>query len=299
LRKLALIGAALGWGAKKFETEQGPQHLKESKLLEHLQQEGFIACWWDHVTPLVKGSDFQASPTIEQRWQWVVDFNHRLANTVEKALRAGYFPVVLGGDHSIAVGTWSGVTRYYQITEKFGLLWLDAHMDAHTIETTPSQNMHGMPVAALLGYGRSDYVESGGFKKIIRSENLIHLGVRSYEPEEAEFLRRENTLIFKTDDVNVLGLPQVVKKIFERITLGTQGFGISIDLDGFDPQYAPGVCCREPGGLHPTEVLKELKVLTHHPLCYGLEIAEYNPSLDQNNKTRNLIEQIIISLLRD
>jgi arginase len=149
MEPIVFIGAACGWGAQVRETEKGPEALKASDVLSSLPNPWI---WKETIFPSKSSKDIHLPPGI-LTLPYVEDVCQRLALSVENTLQNNHFPVVIGGDHAIAAGTWAGVTQYFQTRENFGLIWIDAHMDAHTMETTPSQAYHGMPLAALLGYG--------------------------------------------------------------------------------------------------------------------------------------------------
>lgn len=199
--------------------------------------------------------------------------------------------LVIGGDHSCALGTWGGVLDGLQQSGKFGLIWLDAHMDAHTFKTSPSGNIHGMPLAALLGKAderlASIYPGSG----FIKPENLILIGVRSYEPEEYELLNQASVEIVFAHRVERLGA--VLNKAVAKLSRSCQVIGISIDLDVVDPEDAPGVETPMPGGIKAKELLAALSLINRHPKLCGLEISEFNPEKDIKNKTLYLMKAIV------
>src|SRR5690242_3418600 len=166
-----------------------------------------------------------------------------LADEVARAMAARRLPLVLGGDHAIAMGTWGGVARALSY-EPFGLIWLDAHLDAHTVETTPSMNPHGMSAAALLGHGYELFLAFCG--GALRPEHLCYIGVRSYESEEMALLRRLGVRIILMEEVKRRGMAWALAEALAIATRGTQGFGLTIDLDGFDPEDAPGIGLKVP-----------------------------------------------------
>lgn len=203
------------------------------------------------------------------------------------------FPVIIGGDHSIAIGTWAAEVAIYQAQEQFGLIWVDAHMDAHTYESSPSKAYHGMPLACLLGYGDEELVNMGGFKPKLSPKHLVLIGVRSFEIGERQLLERLGVRIIYMNEIRQNGFNKCFGEALEIASHTTKGFGLSIDMDAFDPVYAPGVGSPVPDGLRPREVLDELKQLKSNERFKALEIAEYNPRLDNNSKTMHLIYQIL------
>jgi arginase len=203
------------------------------------------------------------------------------------------FPIIIGGDHSIAIGTWAALVQIYQAKEEFGLIWVDAHMDAHTYETSPSKAYHGMPLAALLGYGEKELTELGGFKPKINPKHLVLIGIRSFEIGEKLLLEKLGVRIIYMDEVKQKGFKDCFAEALRVVTNGTKGFGVSIDMDAFDPAYALGVGSPALGGLMPQEVLMALKQLKNHSALKALEIVEYNPILDIGGKTLQLVYEVV------
>lgn len=199
--------------------------------------------------------------------------------------------LVIGGDHSCALGTWGGVLNGLQRPGKFGLIWLDAHMDAHTFATSPSSNIHGMPLAALLGKADKKLAAMYPGSDFIKPENLILIGVRSYEHEEYDLLKQAKVEIIFAEQID--GLAQVLTKAIDKLSLSCQVIGISIDLDFIDPDDAPGVETPAQGGIKAEELLKALALINRHPKICGLEISEFNPEKDSENKTLHLMKKII------
>lgn len=199
--------------------------------------------------------------------------------------------LVIGGDHSCALGTWGGVLNGLRQPDKFGLIWLDAHMDAHTFATSPSGNIHGMPLAALLGKADKKLAAMYPGSDFIKPENLILIGVRSYEHEEYDLLKQAKVEIIFAEQID--GLAQVLTKAIDKLSLSCQVIGISIDLDFIDPDDAPGVETPAQGGIKAEELLKALALINRHPKICGLEISEFNPEKDPENKTLHLMKKII------
>ena len=199
--------------------------------------------------------------------------------------------LVIGGDHSCALGTWGGVLNGLQQHGKFGLIWLDAHMDAHTFATSPSGNVHGMPVAALLGRADKKLAMMYPGSGFIKPENLILIGVRNYENEEYDLLMQAAVEIVFADRIN--GLAQVLIEAIDKLSLSCRTIGISIDLDFIDPEDAPGVETPAQGGIKAKELIESLSSINRHPKVCGLEISEFNPEKDSKNKTLHLMKAII------
>lgn len=298
MKRIALIGAASGWGAQLRETEQGPDIVKALGLEDILLEEGLNAYWRTTVRPSKTAKDIQ-SLHPKDAIDLVNEHNQRLANIVRQSLKENEFPVVIGGDHSIAVGNWGAIASETNAIKNFGLIWIDAHMDSHTLETSPSFAYHGMPVAALLGHGEASFVDivSPGAK--IKPENMVLLGVRSYEPPEEALLKKLGVRVIKMAEIKKIGFAKAFDKALKIAKTGVRGFGVSIDLDGFDPEFAPGVGSPVTGGLNPKEVIPCFKKLARQSGFLGLEIVELNPSRDLDNKTASIARDIILTIFLD
>lgn len=205
--------------------------------------------------------------------------------------------LVIGGDHSCAMGTWPGVLKALPDTEDLGLIWIDAHMDAHTFETTPSGNIHGMPVSALLGRADAHLSALYPADRFIKPENLIQIGIRSYEPEEYALLRDAGVRIVFADQIT--NLAQTLQAAVEQLSRTCLMIGISLDLDFIDPVDAPGVETPEPGGVRAAELMAALRSINRNDKLCGLEISEYNPENDRDSKTLDLIRAIIEAFYAD
>ncbi|HKF73186.1 MAG TPA: arginase family protein, partial [Stellaceae bacterium] len=177
----------------------------------------------------------------------------------------------------------------------FGLIWMDAHLDAHTVETTPSMNAHGMSAAVLLGHGLPEFLKVGG--GALRPEHLCYVGVRSYEVAEWALLRRLGVRIFYMEEVHERGLAAVMADALAIATRGTRGFGLTIDLDGFDPADVPGVGLPVAGGLRGTEAAAVLRGIARDPRLRAVEIVEYAPALDRDHRTAQLVVDLLASAL--
>ena len=209
----------------------------------------------------------------------------RLAAEVGAVLQAGNFPLVVGGDHSCAIGTWSGVHRALADRGPIGLIWIDAHMDSHTFATTPSGQINGMPLACLLGHGDAALTGVNGPEAKLRPEHVCLIGVRSYEVGEAALLQRLGVRVFDMDEIRRRGLAGVFDEALAIVRQGTAGFGVSVDLDELDPEEEPGVGSPVPGGLHRAELADALSPLRGDLAFVAMEIAEYNPRRDRGHAT--------------
>ena len=274
MHRMQRLGAASGWGAQRHQTMQGPHRVQQ----------------WLGDFEILPAPEPPSDLPPQARWAEVRQFNAQLSARVETIAKTGSIPFVIGGDHAIAMGTWWGVVRARQCAQSLGLIWIDAHMDAHVPATSPSQAMHGMPVAGLLGYGTDAW--GAPLVPAIRAEHLVLIGVRSFEEGEADFLKAMGVTIYFMSDVQSQGFSAVLEKARAQVMRGTQAFGVSLDLDAFDPEEVPGVGSPAPDGLHVAEVLPPLAQLLQDPHLAGVEIVEYNPMRDKENKTGQLVHQI-------
>jgi arginase len=290
---VGLIAAASGWGAGFRDTQDGPLALQNLGLATWLREHALLAEWHAIVNSEKHYQDF---PTLRppETLELVARHSAALAQAVAGAMAEHRFPVVLGGDHAVAMGTWGGVARGLK-GGPFGLIWLDAHLDAHTLDTSPSMNPHGMSAAALLGYGHAPFLEVCG--GALRPEHLCYVGVRSYEPGEIALLRRLGVRIILMEEVKRCGISAALREALAIATRGTVGFGITIDLDGFDPRDVSAIALKVPDGLRTAPTLTALATLARHPALKAIEIVEYIPRLDVRFRTAHLVRDLILALL--
>lgn len=297
-KNLVVIGANLGWGAQNTGTELGPKALQDFQLIQQLVDNHLKVSWIADIYSSESALSANKKD-FDDRVQLVATFNQKLATTIKGALHQEYFPIVLGGDHSIAIGTWSGITHFYQAEQNFGLIWLDAHMDGHTAQTTPSKAIHGMPIAALLGHGENSLTQIESNQAKINPQHIVLIGVRSYEEGEKALLQKSGVKIFDMEAIRDRGFAYCFEQALSQVSANTKGFGLSIDLDFFDPQVAPGVGTPEPKGPLREEVLHVLQGLGHNEQFKALEIVEYNPACDQEDKTAKLVRDIIKGIFHE
>lgn len=284
-----VIGASFGWGAGLKETELGPQVLKQ---LDSLNTKPWR-------TLLKANIPYSADKMLsyEERLIQVEEFAIRLAEQVIASVPM-HVPIVLGGDHSIAIGTWSAMVSAKNAQGNFGLIWIDAHMDSHTPQTTLSYNIHGMPLAVLLGHGESRLVNLGIPGAKLNPAHVVLIGVRSFEPGEEKLLKSLNVTIHYMDEVNKRGFKAVFEEAVKQVSDKTNGFGVSIDIDAFDPTIAPGTGAPEPNGILEVDaVVNGLIAIKDNEKFTALEIVEFDPTRDKNQKTVQVVEKLVNALL--
>jgi arginase len=218
------------------------------------------------------------------------------ADCVQQVLAHGATPIVLGGDHSIAAGTVAGVANYLRNQQKkIGLIWMDAHSDINTPETSPSGNVHGMPVAALLGMEPAVLRDLLGWSPKVLPENTVLIGVRDVDEAERTNIRRAGVTVFTMRDIDELGLRVVMERAIPIAAKGTAGYHVSLDLDWVDPEEAPGVGTAVPGGATYREAHLAMEILADDGGMLSFELVEVNPILDEHNRTAELAVQLLCS----
>ena len=222
----------------------------------------------------------------------------QVATEVEAILEAGEFPIILGGDHSIAVGSFAGAAAYYRKQEQMlGLIWFDAHADMNTPETTPSGNIHGMPLAALFGYGVPELTHVGGFAPKLDPAMCAHVGARDVDSGERELIKKLGVRFFTMREIDERGLSACMDDAIAIASRGTAGYGVTFDVDALDPGDAPGSGTLVRGGLTYREAHLGMEKVAEHGGMRSLEMVEINTALDVNNKTAELGVELILSAL--
>lgn len=285
--ELRLIGVASALGAPAPGAEHGPAALEALGIVAAARRAGAQVEWETTLTP---GQG--------QRWPALVELCQRLAQTTASVAAAGQIPVVLGGDHAMAAGTWRGIGR--ELKQPLGLIWIDAHLDAHTPDSSPSGNPHGMPLAALLG------VEAGGLDEIdgppLDPRRVAVVGAHSWEDAEFQLLHELGVRIFPMEEIKLRGLAVVMADALALVQRdhgdgeGSTAFGISIDLDAIDPMQLPAVSTPAAGGLDAEALRQALRGLIRQPQFVALEIAEYNPGHDLAQRSGRLVVDLLEAL---
>jgi arginase len=287
-RAIQVVGVASGCGARDTGCEAGADALRAMRITARLRAHGYGARWADMIRPVAA---YRADTLKAVRKICV-----RLAKRVEGIVREGDIPIVVGGDHTSAIGTWKGVAHALEHRGLLGLLWIDAHMDAHTPETSESGMLHGMPVACLLGYGYPELTEIAQGAKLDPKCVCLY-GVRSFERGEAELLGRLGVRVFFMEEIAQRGIPETLVEALSIVTCASAGFGITLDLDAIDPGDAPGVGTPAPNGIRGAEFVSALAGYGGHPGLAGVEVVEYNPYHDRHSATAGLVADALIAIL--
>jgi arginase len=299
MRTVELIGAAIGEGAPDRRTRGGPGSLRQWGLGRRLSARGRQVRWGPQVA-----SDLTLLP--QGPMTVVAEFSLRLADCVRVSLAAGHLPVVIGGDHSCAVGTWSAAAAALRDAGpagsgprdgRLGLVWIDAHLDAHTPETSESKMPHGMPIASLLGHGPAGLTGVADAAPKLRPEDLVLIGPRSWEPGEAALLERLGVRVMTGGEVARRGFADCMREAIARVTAATAGWGVSFDLDALDPRDAPGTGSPVAHGLRLAEVSAALHGVAQDARLIACELVEYTPELDLHRVTAGAAECVLGALI--
>lgn len=288
-----LIGMPLDFGAGRRGVDMGPSAIRYAGLRQGLEALGHHVTDYGNVAvPLAETCE--VGDTKLKYMDPIVQVAQRLADRVETSISEGNWPLVLGGDHSLSLGSVLGAAR----NRRLGLIWLDAHGDFNTHETTPSGNIHGMPLAALCGYGAQALVTLGGKAPAsakIAPHNIAIIGARDLDGEEKRLLRASGVAIYSMEAIDRLGINEVMQRAIETTCRGTDGIYLSLDLDGIDPMFAPGVGTPVAGGLTFREAHLAVERLAETRKLIGMDLVEVNPILDRVNMTAELAVQFALS----
>jgi arginase len=290
-----LFGVPMDLGGARRGTDMGPSALRIAGLEEKLEVLGFDVtdCGDLHVES--RETSKVGDPHARYA-RLIARCCEELRRKVKAAAARGHRPLVLGGDHSIAMGSVAGVAGHYRDQgEAIGLIWVDAHADMNSPKTSPSGNVHGMPLGVLLGYGDPALVRLGGFTPKVRAEHVVLIGIRDLDRDEKELVRHSKALVFTMKEVDQLGMSVVAQKALERVTNGTAGFHLSLDLDGVDPIVAPGVATAVNGGLNYREAHLLMELVSDSKKMLAMDLVELNPVLDTQNRTAEFAVGLVLS----
>jgi arginase len=280
-------------GADRRGVDMGPSALRCAYLQRRLEQLGYVVR--DHGDipvrrPANNGGILDANLKYVDE---IARVNRELCRSVKGAMSGGDFPLVLGGDHSIAIGTIAGVLAH---CPKLGVIWYDSHGDVNTAETTPSGNIHGMSLAVALGYGHPKLTGIGGRRTAVRPQNVAVIGARALDSGERQFLKDKGVHVFTMHQIDRLGMPRVMEDALSVVTHQTDGVHLSLDLDSLDPLVAPGVGTPVPGGLTYRESHLAMEMISEANILVSAEITEVNPTLDRRNQTAKVAVDLMGSL---
>jgi arginase len=292
-----IMGAPMDFGAGRRGVDMGPSALRKAGLNGKLHQLGYSI--QDLGNVFVEQQESMAEGAANAKFLTsIAESCSRLAFMVEEVVQAGKFPLVLGGDHSIAAGTVAGVAAAYRKRgQKIGLIWIDAHTDMNTPETTPSGNVHGMPLACCIGRGPVELTHLLGFAPKVEARNVVLIGIREVDKQERDLVRASGVTVFTMRQIDELGLRAVMEQALRVAGDDTAGFHISLDMDAIDPVEAPGVGTPVQGGMTYREGHLAMEMICDCNGMLSLELVEVNPVLDNANRTAELGVQLVASAM--
>ncbi len=300
---IGILGIPLGFGAGQTGSELGVEAMRLSKirgetLAQHISSLGFTVA--DHGNAKIVRPDHIANGENPRYLNEMIQSSRNIFDSVSGILEAGETPVLLGGDHSVAIGTFSAVSsHFHQRSEDVGLVWFDAHADINTPETSSSGNIHGMPLAILLGEGPQELVELGGFSPKLNKKYFAHVGARDLDAGERDRIRLHGLRdqFFTMSDIDKRGMLACVEDAVAIASKAPGGFAVTFDVDCIDPRFAPGSGTLVRGGATYREAHLALEVIAEHGGLRSFEIVEVNPMLDQSNITVELAIELVLSAL--
>ena len=295
-RRIRILGVPLDMGASRRGVDMGPSAMRVAGLEARLEALGHQVT--DGGNILVEIAETQAFGDPHARYlKQIADTCRRTADAVVKTLDDGQTPLVLGGDHSLAAGSASGVAEFYRRrNQKIGVIWIDAHTDINTPDTSPSGNVHGMPLASLLGLGPEPLRNIFDYAPKIAPENTVLIGIRDVDAAERENIRRAGlNEVYTMRDIDERGMRAGMEEALRAAGRGTIGYHVSLDMDWIDPEDAPGVGTPVRGGATYREAHLAMEILADHGRMVSFEIVEVNPVIDEHNRTADLAVELACS----
>jgi len=294
-QKVRIIGVPMDLGASRRGVDMGPSALRVAGLAYNLKQMGLQLEDIGNI-PVKQPEEQHYGEKKAKYLNEIAETCLGLAAIVEKTLEEGLIPIVMGGDHSIAVGTVGGVARHFRKKEKrIGVVWLDAHADMNTPETSPSGNIHGMPLASIMGLPPAELGNIYDFSPKVQPENCVLVGIRDVDNFEKENIRKSGVEVFTMRDIDERGMRAVMEEALRMAGRGTAGYHVSLDMDWIDPEDAPGVGTPVWGGATYREAHLAMEIISDHGRMTSFEIVEVNPVIDEHNQTADLAVELALS----
>jgi arginase len=294
-QKVRIIGVPMDLGQSRRGVDMGPSALRVAGLQARLKQLGHQVEDIGNI-PVKQPEEM---PVGEKRAKYMAEIAETckdLAEIVQKCLEEDFVPLVLGGDHSIAAGAVTGVAAHFRKAKKqIGYIWLDAHGDMNTPESSPSGNVHGMPLAAVMGYGAPELVDLLGFKPKVEPQNIVLVGVRDLDLQERRLVKKSGVRVFTMRDIDERGMREVMADALKYATDDTDGISVSLDMDFVDPSDAPGVGTPVRGGVTYREAHLAMEMIADSDAMASMEVVEINPVIDEHNRTALLGVELILS----
>lgn len=297
IKPIHIINVPLDLGASRRGTDGGPSAFRIARLRKAVESLGYrVSDEFDIPVPTLETRQ-PVDPNARFKAE-ILEVCEELASRTKDCLQGGAMPLVIGGDHSIAMGTVSGVSAALREDgQKTGLLWFDAHGDMNLPGSSPSGNIHGMPLAHLLGYGDSDLSSILGAHPAVAPENVALIGIRDIDSVERKFINESGISAFTMHDIDRLGMSEVSRQALEVVNSATAGFHVSFDLDGCDPEVIPGTGTKVAGGVNFREAHFLLEECASDGRMISMEVVELNPFLDNANVSAERAVTLIQSAL--
>jgi arginase len=293
-KNISIVGVPMDLGQMRRGVDMGPSAIRYAGVMERLERLGYEINDLGNIEIAQPERIHNDPETNLRNLKAVAEGSETLASKVNEVIEKGDFPLVFGGDHSIAIGTLAGVSKNYN---NLGVIWYDAHGDLNTSETSPSGNIHGMPLAVSLGIGHETLTNIGGFSPKIKPENIVIIGARSLDEGERELIRERGIKVYTMHEVDRLGMTTVMEEAIQYLKNNkTDGVHLSLDLDGLDPSDAPGVGTPVIGGISYRESHLAMEMLEESGIVTSAEFVEVNPILDEKNKTATVAVALMGSL---
>ena len=294
---VSILGVPLGYGASMAGVDMGPAALRVARLNQRISRLGYSV----HDLGDMRLERPQSFPEPSDKLKYLYEIStacEQLFKEVTAILEAGELPLILGGDHSIAIGSFAAVASHFKKQDQtVGLIWFDAHADMNTPETTPSGNIHGMPLSALLGFGAPELTEIGGYGPKLDPRLCAHVGARDIDPGERELIKKLGMRFFTMREIDERGMSACMDDAMAIASRGSAGYAVTFDIDALDPGDAPGSGTLVRGGLTYREAHLGMEKIAEAGGMCSLELVEINTALDVNNKTAELGVELILSAL--
>ncbi|MBR0399802.1 MAG: arginase [Mogibacterium sp.] len=288
-RNIDVIGVQIDFGASQKGVAMGPLAIRYAGLKQSLRNLGYTVRDKGDIIPPEDGMSLRHMIRYEQ----VNETNRQLYEAVSATLGDGHFPLVLGGDHSIAAGSISAVAKHYEPQGEIGVIWIDAHGDWNDDKSTLSGNMHGMPYSALCGWGPDSMVDFGQQPHFVPTDHCVQVAGHDFDKAEAERMKEAGMNVFPINDVDRRGMYDVMKDAIRIAGEGTVGIHLSFDVDAITPEYAPGTGTPVPNGITAREAFLAVEMLAQSGKLISMDLVEVNPILDERNKTGILASELI------
>lgn len=290
-----IIGFPMDLGADRRGVDMGPSAIRIAGLQEKLEALGYNVIDSGDIGVIIKESQKIVDPKLKYLPE-ILRTSKLIADKIERTLDNDQFPLTIGGDHSMAIGTIAGISAHCRKNNKeMGIIWIDAHADMNTHETTPSGNIHGMPLAAAVGLGYDELVNFGNFSPKVKPENVAIIGLRSVDEEEKKNIKKLNIAAYTMSDIDKQGIHRIIVKVLKQFKEKVDHIHVTFDLDSVDPAFAPGVGTPVPGGLNYREAHLLMEAIADCGCMSSLEITEINPILDNKNQSAIFAAEIAAS----